>query len=120
MADASWHGKNVSDMTSDEIRAMAGASPDPVALLAAIRDRNEAEINRKALTDASVAQMPEGDVRLLLKVAEAALALAAKLEPQAPASSALEEDRMWIRQECAGMIREAVTAVLLGKENPRA
>ena len=56
----------------------------------------------------------EASVRLLLAV-EVVLALAGKLEPQAPAASALEEDRMWIRQECAGMIREAISRALLGE-----
>ena len=51
----------------------------------------------------------------LLAAVEAALKLADKLEPQAPPSSALEEDRMWIRQECAGMIREVISCALLGE-----
>ena len=50
----------------------------------------------------------------LLAAVEAVLELADKLPPQAPPSSALEEDRMWIRQECADMIREAITAALSG------
>ena len=51
----------------------------------------------------------------LLAAVEAVRKLADKLEPQAPPSSALEEDRMWIRQECAGMIREAISRALLGE-----
>lgn len=57
------------------------------------------------------------DVPWLLRALDAVLALAAKLEPQASPSSALEEDRMWIRQECSDMIRLAITRELLGEEN---
>jgi hypothetical protein len=52
----------------------------------------------------------------LLAAIEAALKVADQLPPQGPPSSALEEDRMWIRQECADMIREAITRELTGKE----
>jgi hypothetical protein len=52
----------------------------------------------------------------LLAAVEAALELADKLEPQGPPSSALEEDRMWIRQECADMIRDTLGAALTGEE----
>jgi hypothetical protein len=55
------------------------------------------------------------DSARLLAAVEAALELADKLEPQGPPSSALEEDRMWIRQECADMIREAITREITGK-----
>jgi hypothetical protein len=52
----------------------------------------------------------------LVAALEAVLKLADTLEPQAPAASALEEDRMWIRQECADMIREAIRHTLTGQE----
>ena len=71
------------------------APDDPAAALAGIRS----ELRTFGATYYDTAR--------LLAAVEAALKLADKLEPQAPASSALEEDRMWIRQECAGMIREA-------------
>jgi hypothetical protein len=60
------------------------------------------------------------DVPRLLAAVQAALACTTKLEPQGAASSALEEDRMWIRQECADMIREAISAALLKQSEPRA
>jgi hypothetical protein len=55
------------------------------------------------------------DVASLLAAVEAVLKLAGQMAPQAPSYSALEEDRMWIRQECADMIREAITSALLGE-----
>ena len=82
---------------------------DPVAAeLAAIEYRQENGDLRDFVTH---------DSPRLLAAVEAVLALVGKLEPQAPASSALEEDRMWIRQECADMIRNTITDALLGKEN---
>ena len=59
--------------------------------------------------------VPGADALRLVAALEEVLELAGKLEPQAPAASALEEDRMWIRQECAGMIREAISRALLGE-----
>ena len=53
-------------------------APNPVAALEQIRERNEAAIRHRALTEATVATLPEGDVRLLLKVVEAVLKLHAE------------------------------------------
>lgn len=92
--------------------------PDEVTTaLDGIRQRNEQRITSHRYTAWTVEhEVPEGDVRRLLAVADAVLALAAKLEPQAPSPSALEEDRMWMRQQCADMIREAISRALLSKE----
>ena len=104
---------------------------DPAALLAPIRERADAVDEATAqLVDAAIkaatTDVPEVaarpailarlassfDVPALLKIADAALKLADDLTPQAPSASALEEDRTWIRQECADMIRAAITAAL--------
>ena len=58
-----------------------------------------------------------GDVPRLLAAVDAVLKLADMLPPQGPPASALEEDRMWIRSECADMIREAISRALLGEES---
>jgi hypothetical protein len=46
---------------------------DPAALVAAIRERNEAWIKSMAFTEATVREMPSGDLRLALAALEAVL-----------------------------------------------
>jgi hypothetical protein len=46
---------------------------DPAALVAAIRDRNEAYIKSMAFTEATVREMPSGDLRKALAAVEAVL-----------------------------------------------
>jgi hypothetical protein len=48
---------------------------DPAALVAAIRDRNEAYIKSMAFTEATVREMPSGDLRLALAAVDAVLEL---------------------------------------------
>jgi hypothetical protein len=85
------------------------AEAGPATLLSAIRERG-----RVAFNDYDAA--PWDDWDRLLAAVEAVLKLADQLPPQAPPSSALEEDRMFIRQECADMIREAITSTLTGED----
>jgi hypothetical protein len=75
---------------------------DPLA--AAISDRNEDYIATLALTEATVAQMPSGDLRRLLAAVEGVLKL--------------HEPDQYGCQICAGACPEvaAITAALLGKE----
>ena len=95
-------------------------SDDVAAILAGIRERY-----RKSFvtlpggppgSDAWTHVHSADDIPRLLAAVEAGLAAADMLPPQAPPSSALEEDRMWIRSECADMIREAITAALTGTQ----
>ena len=65
--------KRVSDMSDDEVRQMAGAGDPLAAELARIDAGNEAYIKRLALTDATVATMPSGDLRKALKALGAVL-----------------------------------------------
>jgi hypothetical protein len=46
---------------------------DPAALVAAIRERNEAYIKSMAFTEATVREMPSGDLRLALAAVDAVL-----------------------------------------------
>lgn len=70
------------------------------AELAAIRDREQAR-----------------DVPRLLAAVEAALALAGKWEyGPVDGTSALTEDRDWVRADCGAGLREAVARALLGEE----
>jgi hypothetical protein len=89
-----------------------GTGDDLTALLAQWGEQFEEELSRAV---AEECESLERSLSLLAAV-EAVLKLAGKLEPQAPPASALEEDRMWMRQECAGMIRAAITAALTGQE----
>jgi hypothetical protein len=50
---------------------------------------------------------------IALAAVEAVLELPAKWDEHSTRSSALEEDRMWIRQDCADDIREAIRSRLL-------
>jgi hypothetical protein len=65
--------------------------------------------------DAKFIVAARSDVPSLLAAVEAVLKLAGQLIPQAPSYSALAEDRMWIRQECADMIHAAIASALLGE-----
>ena len=85
---------------------------DLSAALAAIRER--AEYAKEYMQGDPMPPSLE-DVPRLLKAVEDALELAGKLEPQGSPASALEEDRMFIREECADMIREAITTALTGQ-----
>lgn len=48
----------------------------------------------------------------LVKVVDEVLALADRLAPQGPPSSALEKDRAWMLRKCADAIRETITREL--------
>lgn len=54
--------------------------------------------------------------RKALAAADAVLRLADELTGDAAPSSAYEEDRAWVRAECAARFRAAVLAALTGKE----
>ena len=82
------------------------ASDELTAALDEIRANHEA-----ANAFGAVAGDP---VPRLLAALDEVLKLADQLPPQGPPSSALEEDRMWVRQECADMIREAISRALSG------
>ena len=102
-------------MTTDH----AGGTPDPLtAALDEIEARNEHYIRVLGLTEATVATLPSGDLRKLLAVARAVLALPGRWdESDDGPASALTEDRGWVRAACARDLRETITRVLLGEEN---
>jgi len=56
------------------------------------------------------------DVPRLLAAVEAVLELAGKLAERHGTDSALDEDRMWIRQECGEQIRAAIERALNGED----
>jgi len=106
--------KRVSDMSDDEIREMAGAAPSPAAWIAAARDRNEHWITHMALTEASVADSPFGDLRKALAALEAVRKIAAGWKAGAPDVAMLDRD------VAAAVIEQAITRELLSKEGTSA
>ena len=96
-------------------------APNPVAALEQIRERNEAAIRHRALTEATVATLPEGDVRLLLKVAEAALKFhqpyTSGEPPYAQTGCGNCLDAYGEREEWPCDEYQAISAVLLDKED---
>ena len=99
--------------------APAADGGDLSALLEQISERNEKLRHRYGhVGGLLVLADAREDVPHLVAAVKAVLKLAGQLEPQAPAASALEEDRMWIRQECADMIREAVRTALADRVAP--
>jgi hypothetical protein len=88
---------------------------DPAAWIAAARDRNEHWITRMALTEASVADSPFGDLRKAVAALEAVLALAGEFDTEDGITP--EDAQILGRPVSRGdRIREAIASELLGKE----
>lgn len=98
---------------------------DPSSLLAAIRDRNESYIEWARLTEWSVKHEPCGDVRTLLRVAEAVLALAGEWEnaeypgnePMTAFQGHITAAGIEVTMSCGHALREAITRELAGEGN---
>lgn len=86
-------------------------TPDPLADWIATADAgNEAYIKRLALTDATVATMPSGDLRKALKALEAVHTIAAGWLADAPEVPVIDRDL------AASVIQQILTRELLSKE----
>lgn len=104
-------------MGDTEGAGVTGTGP-LAARLAQIRERNEAHIKAMAFTEWTVQREPCGNVRLLLGVVEAVLALAGELEERA-AGLGKRPDRAQAYRDNAAALRAAISAALPGESRPR-
>lgn len=87
------------------------SEPDPLAAWIDASDAgNEAYIKRLALTDATVATMPSGDLRKALKALEAVRRITAGWLADAPEVPVIDRDL------AASVIQQILTRELLSKE----